>query len=148
MSEQENKKGYDGDLEKGEKRAVSARDILYVACFVLVIAAIFVINAMEAGSYRTPWLVAIVVTTIGLGLLVLAYLRSKQEKSRQQKSYSEMSLKEALAEPERNIIRQALKTNHWNRQATAKALKINRTTLFKKMKHYGLYAEAEQLGLT
>jgi len=59
-----------------------------------------------------------------------------------------MSLKEALAEPEKNIIRRALEANHWNRQETAKALQINRTTLFKKMKHYGLYAEAEQLGLT
>ncbi len=30
---------------------------------------------------------------------------------------------------------------------TAKALEINRTTLLKKMKQYGLYAEAERLGL-
>jgi len=59
-----------------------------------------------------------------------------------------MSLKGALAGPEKNIIHQALEANHWNRQATAKALQINRTTLFKKMKHYGLYAEAERLGLT
>ncbi len=58
-----------------------------------------------------------------------------------------MSLKDALAEPEKNIIRQALEANHWNRQETAKALQINRTTLFKKMKHYGLYAEAEKLGI-
>ena len=55
---------------------------------------------------------------------------------------------QALAEPEKDIIRQALEANHWNRQETAKALQINRTTLFKKMKHYGLYAEAERLGLT
>jgi len=68
--------------------------------------------------------------------------------SRQQKSHRPVSLKEALAEPEKNIIRQALEANHWNRQATAEALKINRTTLFKKMKRYGLYAEAERLGLT
>jgi len=59
-----------------------------------------------------------------------------------------MSLKGALAGPEKDIIRQALQANHWNRQATAKALDINRTTLFKKMKQYGLYAEAERLGLT
>ena len=59
-----------------------------------------------------------------------------------------MSLKEALTEPEKRIIRQVLEANHWNRQATAKALQINRTTLFKKMKQYGLYAEAERLGLT
>ncbi|MFH1881743.1 MAG: sigma-54 dependent transcriptional regulator [Planctomycetota bacterium] len=72
----------------------------------------------------------------------------KQEQNQQQKTYKLMSLKGALAGPEKNIIRQALEANHWNRQATAKALGINRTTLFKKMKHYGLYAEAERLGLT
>jgi len=72
----------------------------------------------------------------------------KQEQNQQQETYKLMSLKGALAGPEKNIIRQALEANHWNRQATAKALQINRTTLFKKMKHYGLYAEAERLGLT
>jgi len=72
----------------------------------------------------------------------------KQDQSRRQKRYQPTSLKEALAEPEKNIIRQALEANHWNRQETAKALQINRTTLFKKMKHYGLYAEAKRLGLT
>jgi two-component system response regulator HydG len=59
-----------------------------------------------------------------------------------------VSLKKAMVEPEKRIIRQALEANQWNRQATAKALDINRTTLFKKMKQYGLYAEAERLGLT
>jgi DNA-binding NtrC family response regulator len=72
----------------------------------------------------------------------------KAEYAAQPKQYKQMSLKQALAGPEKDIIRQALQANHWNRQATAKALDINRTTLFKKMKHYGLYAEAEQLGLT
>ena len=72
----------------------------------------------------------------------------KQEQNQQQETYKLMGLKGALAGPEKNIIRQALEANHWNRQATARALGINRTTLFKKMKHYGLYAEAERLGLT
>jgi len=72
----------------------------------------------------------------------------KQERSRQQDAYKPGSLKEALAEPEKNLIRQALEANHWNRQQTARALQINRTTLFKKMKQYSLYAEAERLGLT
>jgi len=70
----------------------------------------------------------------------------KQEKSSRQKGYAKLSLKDALAEPEKNIIRQALEANQWNRQETAKALQINRTTLFKKMKSYGLYEEAEKLG--
>ncbi|MHC4618576.1 MAG: sigma-54-dependent transcriptional regulator [Planctomycetota bacterium] len=63
------------------------------------------------------------------------------------KAYTPISLKQALAQPEKNIIRQALQANHWNRQETANALRINRTTLYKKMKQYGLYAEAEKLGL-
>jgi len=71
-----------------------------------------------------------------------------KEQIQQQKTYKQMSLKKALAEPEKNIIRQALEANHWNRQATAEALAINRTTLFKKMKRYGLFAEAGRLGLT
>jgi DNA-binding NtrC family response regulator len=71
----------------------------------------------------------------------------KEEPGRPAGKYKPMSLKEALAGPEKDIIRQALQANQWNRQETAKALKINRTTLFKKMKHYGLYAEAERLGL-
>jgi DNA-binding NtrC family response regulator len=64
------------------------------------------------------------------------------------RSFGLTSLKEALAEPEKDIIRQALEANHWNRQETAKALQINRTTLYKKMKQYELDVEAERLGLT
>jgi DNA-binding NtrC family response regulator len=70
------------------------------------------------------------------------------KQDRWQKAYNPMSLKEALAKPEKNLIHQALEANYWNRQETAKALRINRTTLYKKMKQYGLDAEAERLGLT
>jgi len=48
------------------------------------------------------------------------------------------SLKEALEAPERRIILGVLESNQWNRQATAEALGINRTTLYKKMKRLGL----------
>jgi len=61
--------------------------------------------------------------------------------------YKAVGLKQALAQPEKNIIRSALDANRWNRKATAKALDVNRTTLYKKMKQYGLDAEAERLGL-
>lgn len=71
----------------------------------------------------------------------------RQSQTRQQSTYNQTSLKAALAEPEKNIIRQALEANNWNRQQTAEALQINRTTLYKKMKRYGLEAEAEKLGL-
>ena len=46
------------------------------------------------------------------------------------------SLREALEEPERRIIIQALQALKWNRQETARVLDINRTTLYKKMKKY------------
>ena len=55
--------------------------------------------------------------------------------------YRPMSLKAALDEPERQIIEQALRANNWNRQTTAAVLEINRTTLYKKMKRYGLEAD-------
>lgn len=71
----------------------------------------------------------------------------RQDTARLQAEYRPMSLKKTLAEPEKNIIRQALEAHHWSRRQTAKALEINRTTLFKKMKKYGLYEEAERLGL-
>jgi two-component system response regulator HydG len=47
-------------------------------------------------------------------------------------------LKEALEEPEKQIIIEALQALSWNRQETARVLDINRTTLYKKMKKYGL----------
>ncbi len=49
------------------------------------------------------------------------------------------TLKDALSMPERQIILDMLEAHNWNRQATAEALGINRTTLYKKMKRLGLY---------
>ena len=48
------------------------------------------------------------------------------------------SLKEALEGPERQIILEVLQQHDWNRNATADALGVNRTTLYKKMKKLGL----------
>ena len=53
------------------------------------------------------------------------------------------TLKEALEEPERQIILEVLQAHDWNRNATADALGVNRTTLYKKMKRLGL--EDQQL---
>ena len=58
-----------------------------------------------------------------------------------------VTLKEALSGPEKAIIRQSLEANDWNRKKTASSLDINRTTLYKKMKKYGLEEEAQRLGL-
>ncbi len=52
-----------------------------------------------------------------------------------------LPLKQALEGPEKAIIESALRANSWNRQLTADVLEINRTTLYKKMKRYGLEAD-------
>ncbi|MFP6621634.1 MAG: sigma-54 dependent transcriptional regulator [Pirellulaceae bacterium] len=51
------------------------------------------------------------------------------------------TLKEALEQPEREIIRQVLEAFDGNRNRTADSLGINRTTLYKKMKRLGLDAD-------
>ena len=53
------------------------------------------------------------------------------------------SLKAALANPERQLIMEALEANGWNRQNTARMLGINRTTLYKKMKRYNIEFERQ-----
>jgi transcriptional regulator with PAS, ATPase and Fis domain len=49
-----------------------------------------------------------------------------------------VALKTWLEDPERRYIEHALRRMNGNRQETAKALDINRTTLFNKMRKYGL----------
>src|SRR4029079_7964222 len=49
-----------------------------------------------------------------------------------------LPLKEALEGPERQLILEALEALNWNRQETARVLDINRTTLYKEMRNYGL----------
>lgn len=55
-----------------------------------------------------------------------------------------LPLRRALEEPERRIIERALELNDWNRQQTADMLEVNRTTLFHKMKKYGLLPDGSQ----
>jgi DNA-binding NtrC family response regulator len=54
-------------------------------------------------------------------------------------------LRDALAEPEKWIILRALQACGWNRQETSDALVINRATLDKKMKKYGLFTGTPNL---
>lgn len=51
------------------------------------------------------------------------------------------TLEEALAEPERRILTEALRANGWNRTRTAASLGIDRTTLYKRMRRLGIGAE-------
>ena len=53
-------------------------------------------------------------------------------------SQASCKLKKALQEPERDLLVKALESMNWNRNETAKNLGINRTTLYKKMLHFGL----------
>jgi len=58
--------------------------------------------------------------------------------SRSISTASGRTLKEALEQPEREIILEVLRSSNWNRHLTADRLGINRTTLYKKMKRLGL----------
>jgi two-component system response regulator AtoC len=49
-----------------------------------------------------------------------------------------MTLKEIVADVEREVILRALREHDWNRTATAAALGLNRRSLYAKMKEYGL----------
>jgi transcriptional regulator of acetoin/glycerol metabolism len=42
---------------------------------------------------------------------------------------------------ERNLILKTLEETNWNKQQTAKRLKINRSSLYGKMRRYGLIGE-------
>lgn len=56
------------------------------------------------------------------------------------------SLKAALQDPERRLILAALEANNWNKQRAARALGINRATLYKKMKRLGLLPDRKPHG--
>ena len=52
----------------GDKKPTHSANFREASYFVMFVGAVFVINAMETGSYRTPWPVAIITTLAGLGL--------------------------------------------------------------------------------
>ncbi len=56
------------------------------------------------------------------------------------------NLKAALQDPERRLILAALEANNWNKQRTARALGINRATLYKKMRRLGLLPDKSRNG--
>ena len=66
------------DREQAEEHRTTTDSFRQAGYVVLFIAAVFVINAMETGSYRTPWPVALGTTLVGLGLLGYSwYLHSR-----------------------------------------------------------------------
>ncbi|MBI4846019.1 MAG: sigma-54-dependent Fis family transcriptional regulator [Candidatus Omnitrophica bacterium] len=62
----------------------------------------------------------------------------KQELEKEEIKKSDFSLKDALKHPERDILISALEHTNWNCTRTAAYLGINRTTLYNKMKQYGI----------
>jgi len=56
------------------------------------------------------------------------------------------SLKRSMAHPERRLILEALERSNWRRDAAARALGINRTTLYKKLKRLGMNISELQPG--
>jgi len=64
--------------EPEKKEPVKAGDIRKAGYFFLFLAAVFVVNAMETGSYRTPWPVAIVVLVVGVGLTGYSIVKERQ----------------------------------------------------------------------
>ena len=66
--------------EKEEANQSEIGNLRAAGYFVMFIAAVFAVNAMETGSYRTPWPVAIVTVLIGVGLLGYSwYLQSRSK---------------------------------------------------------------------
>lgn len=78
--------------------------------------------------------------TIGVDDLPLVLTRTSKVACPSEVSQPQ-PLRKALEQPERAILEAALRENGWNRQATARQLGINRTTLYKKMKRFGLNDE-------
>jgi hypothetical protein len=63
--------------ENQHMRSGDFREMSYVTLF---IGAVFIINAMETGSYSTPWPVAIITTLAGLGLFGYSwFLQSRNQ---------------------------------------------------------------------
>ncbi|PIE77573.1 MAG: hypothetical protein CSA15_12420 [Candidatus Delongbacteria bacterium] len=79
--------------------------------------------------------------------VILAELKSKQDKARLIKSVDENEIeslysievyKEAMEEFEKRYLERRLYQNRWNKSKTADQLKYDRTALYKKMSKYGL----------
>lgn len=75
---------------------------------------------------------------IGLDLLPPSLLGNSPASRRLNTICRGQTLREALEEPERQIIMDVLRANSFSRNLTADQLGINRTTLYKKMKRLGI----------
>ena len=60
------------------------------------------------------------------------------------KTNDEKTLKKIVEQPEKEHIISVLKDHNWNRIKAAKALGVNRTTLYNKMKKYNISFERQR----
>ena len=60
------------------------------------------------------------------------------------KTTDEKNLKRIVEQPEKEHIIAVLKEHNWNRIKAAKALGVNRTTLYNKMKKYDISGPGER----
>ena len=80
---EEKKKMETPERSQAEDPQTSPGNIREASYIVLFIAAVFAVNAMETGSYRTPWPVALITALAGFGLL--GYSWHLQSRSRTKK---------------------------------------------------------------
>ena len=71
----------ESNIAQDDESETSSGNFREAAYVVLFIAAVFIINAMETGSYRTPWPVAIVTLVAGLGLLGYSFKKTSETTS-------------------------------------------------------------------
>ena len=95
-----------------------------------------VVFKVERGHGPAFWITAIIAEMV-LAVLasIIVFWFSRQREFRADAGGAALA---GLEAPERAVIEAALQANGWNRQLTADMLEINRTTLYKKMKRYGL----------
>ncbi|MDD5653954.1 MAG: sigma 54-interacting transcriptional regulator, partial [Candidatus Omnitrophica bacterium] len=65
-------------------------------------------------------------------------LHQQKTKANEDAKEDNLNLKDALKNPERDLILKALEAANWNRNKASAILGINRTTLYKKMQSYNL----------
>ena len=80
MTEESIQNSVTQESQEEESQQISPGNFREISYVILFIGSVFIINAMETGSYRTPWPVAIIITLAGFGLLGYSwYLQSRKQ---------------------------------------------------------------------
>lgn len=84
MTKEQSQRQDDGNKDEDREnlpKKFTARELRNGSYIVLLFAAIFVVNSMETGSYRTPWPFSIAITAIGVALFIFSLRRKREENS-------------------------------------------------------------------